>query len=99
MLQMNQPQKTETEQLLDFNRNLDVTSTSFQVTKKIKRRRAYESTELPDYLVILITKREINFCKTIFVTCNVEQHIKSPPDGLLDNFFYSRKIYRRFFTN
>ena len=29
-----------TEQLIDFNRNLDVTSASSQVTKKIKRRRA-----------------------------------------------------------
>ena len=35
-----------TEQLIDFNRNLDVTSASSQVTKKIKRRRAYESTGL-----------------------------------------------------
>ena len=57
-----------TEQLLDFNRNLDVTSASFEVTKKIKRRRPYESTGLPDYLVILIAKRKINFCKAIFGT-------------------------------
>ena len=35
-----------TEQLIDFNRNLDVTSASSQVTKKIKRRRVYESTGL-----------------------------------------------------
>ena len=35
-----------TEGLVDFNRNLDVTSASFQVTKKIERRRAFESTGL-----------------------------------------------------
>ena len=35
-----------TEQLVDFNKNLDVTSASSQVTKKTKRRRAYESTGL-----------------------------------------------------
>ena len=35
-----------TEQLIDFDRNLDVTSASSQVTKKIKRRRVYESTGL-----------------------------------------------------
>ena len=47
MLQINQPQKIQlTEQLVDFNKNLDVTSASSQVTKKKKKkeRRAYEST-------------------------------------------------------
>ena len=31
----------ETEQLVDFNRNLNLTSASFEVAKKIKRRTAY----------------------------------------------------------
>ena len=35
-----------TEQLVEFNRNFDVTSASSQVTRKMKRRRAYESTGL-----------------------------------------------------
>ena len=38
--------ENKTEQVVDFNRNLDVTSASSQVIKKIKRRRAYESTGL-----------------------------------------------------
>ena len=38
--------ENKTEQVVDFNRNLDVTSASSQVIKKIKRRRADESTGL-----------------------------------------------------
>ena len=38
--------ENKTEQVVDVNRNLDVTSASSQVIKKIKRRRAYESTGL-----------------------------------------------------